>query len=144
MPHSLRPHGLQPTRLLCPRDFPGKNTGVGCHFLLQEIFPSQESIPSLLNCRQIILPTELQLETMFQINPNNPILDLLKMVWGGQSSRQEEEVFVCLFCFAEGFHTLIKIKTSMKKFLLLIFLNVSSWRATNHISKRRTESEILS
>ena len=29
--NSLRPHGLQPTRLLCPWDFPGKNTGVGCH-----------------------------------------------------------------------------------------------------------------
>ena len=28
-------------RLLCPWDFPGKNTGVGCHFLLQEIFPIQ-------------------------------------------------------------------------------------------------------
>ena len=26
---SLRPHGLQPTRLLCPWDFPGKSTGVG-------------------------------------------------------------------------------------------------------------------
>ena len=35
---SLQPHGLQPTRLLCPWDFPGKNTGVGCHFLLQGIF----------------------------------------------------------------------------------------------------------
>ena len=35
------PHGLQPTRLLCPWDSPGKNTGVGCHSLLQEIFPSQ-------------------------------------------------------------------------------------------------------
>ena len=32
---SLWPHGLQPTRLLCPRDFPGKRTGVGCHCLLQ-------------------------------------------------------------------------------------------------------------
>ena len=32
---SVRPHGLQPTRLLCPWDSPGKNTGVGCHFLLQ-------------------------------------------------------------------------------------------------------------
>ena len=32
---TLRPHGLQPTRLLCPWDFPGKNTGVGWHFLLQ-------------------------------------------------------------------------------------------------------------
>ena len=33
---TLRPHGLQPTRLLCLWDFPGKDTGVGCHFLLQE------------------------------------------------------------------------------------------------------------
>ena len=31
---SWRPHGLQPTRLLHPWDFPGKSTGVGCHFLL--------------------------------------------------------------------------------------------------------------
>ena len=32
---SLWPHGLWPTRLLCPWNFPGKNTGVCCHFLLQ-------------------------------------------------------------------------------------------------------------
>ena len=32
---SVRPHRQQPTRLLCPWDSPGKNTGVGCHFLLQ-------------------------------------------------------------------------------------------------------------
>ena len=32
---SVQPHRQQPTRLLCPRDSPGKNTGVGCHFLLQ-------------------------------------------------------------------------------------------------------------
>ena len=41
MPNSLRPHGLQPTRLLCPFNSPGKNTGVGSHFLLQEIFLTQ-------------------------------------------------------------------------------------------------------
>ena len=29
------PHGLQPARFLCPWNFPGKNTGMGCHFLLQ-------------------------------------------------------------------------------------------------------------
>ena len=40
---SLRPHGLQPTRLLCPWDFPGKNTRAGCHFLLQGIFPTRGS-----------------------------------------------------------------------------------------------------
>ena len=33
-PTLLQPHGLQPTRLLCPWSSPGKNTGVGCHFLL--------------------------------------------------------------------------------------------------------------
>ena len=32
---SVRPHRRQPTRLLCPWDFPGKNTGSGCHCLLQ-------------------------------------------------------------------------------------------------------------
>ena len=40
---SVRPHGLQPTRLLCPWDSPGKNTGVGCHFLLQCIKVESES-----------------------------------------------------------------------------------------------------
>ena len=34
----LRPHGLWPARLLCPWNSPGKNTGMGCHFLLQGIF----------------------------------------------------------------------------------------------------------
>ena len=37
-----------PTRLLCPWEFPGKNTGVGCHFLLQGVFPTQGSNPCLL------------------------------------------------------------------------------------------------
>ena len=40
---SLRPHGLQPAKLHCPWDFPGKNTGVGCHFLLQGILLTQGS-----------------------------------------------------------------------------------------------------
>ena len=54
---SLRPCGLQPARLLCPWDSPGKNTGVGCHFLFQGIFPAQGSNPHLLcllHCRQIL------------------------------------------------------------------------------------------
>ena len=44
---SAQPHGLQPDRLLCPWDSLGKNTGVGCHFLLQGIFPTQGSNPRL-------------------------------------------------------------------------------------------------
>ena len=55
---SLWPHGLQPARLLCPWDFPGKNTGVGCHFLLQGIFLTQGSNLSLLHYRQTFLLSE--------------------------------------------------------------------------------------
>ena len=40
---SVRPHRRQPTRLLCPWDSPGKNTGVGCHFLLQCMKVKNES-----------------------------------------------------------------------------------------------------
>ena len=40
---TLWPHGLEPTRLLSLWDFPGKNTGMGCRFLLQRIFPTQGS-----------------------------------------------------------------------------------------------------
>ena len=40
---TLRLHGLQPARLLHPLDFPSKNTGVGCHFLLQGILLAQGS-----------------------------------------------------------------------------------------------------
>ena len=40
---SVRPHRQQPTRLLCPWDSSGKNTGVGCHFLLQCMKVKSES-----------------------------------------------------------------------------------------------------
>ena len=41
-------------RFLCPWNSPGKNTGMGCHSLLQGIFLTQASNPSLLHCRQIL------------------------------------------------------------------------------------------
>ena len=67
----MRPHGLQSTRPLCPWDSPGKNTGVSCHFLLQGIFPTQESNPGLLHCKQVLC----------QLNyKGNQILRVLK-VW---------------------------------------------------------------
>ena len=44
--------------LLCPWDFPGKSTGVGCHFLLQRIFPTQGSNPGLPHYKQDALPYE--------------------------------------------------------------------------------------
>ena len=48
----LWPYGH--ARLLCPWDSPGKNTGVGCHALLQGIFPIQQSNPGFLHCRHIL------------------------------------------------------------------------------------------
>ena len=54
--HLLTPHGGKPSRFLCPWDFPGKNPGVGCHFLLQGILLMWESKASLASCigRQIL------------------------------------------------------------------------------------------
>ena len=43
-----------------PRDFPSKNTGVGCHFLPQRIFPTQGSNPDLPHCRQTLYCLSLQ------------------------------------------------------------------------------------
>ena len=43
MSDSMRPHRRQPTRLPCPWDSPGKNTGVGCHFLLQRMKVKSET-----------------------------------------------------------------------------------------------------
>jgi len=51
---SLRSHQLQPTRLLCPWNSPGKNTRVGCHVFLQGIFPTQGLNLGLLHCRWIL------------------------------------------------------------------------------------------
>ena len=55
----LLPSCLTLCNLLCPQDCPGKNTGVGCHALLQEIFPTQES-----NCIACASPA-LQADSFF-------------------------------------------------------------------------------
>ena len=50
---------MEPTKLLCLWDFSGKNTGTGCHFLLQGFFPTQGSISCILcplHCRWILYP----------------------------------------------------------------------------------------
>ena len=58
---TLRPHRQQPTSLLCLWDSPGKNTGVGCHFLLQCMKVKSESevaqlCPTLSNPMNCSLP----------------------------------------------------------------------------------------
>ena len=46
---TLQPYGPKSTRLLCPWDSPGKDTRVGCHALLQGLFPTQGSNPCLIH-----------------------------------------------------------------------------------------------
>ena len=60
MSNSVRPHGLQPTRLLRPWDSPGKNTGVGCHFLLQCTKVESES-EVVQSCPTLSDPTDCSL-----------------------------------------------------------------------------------
>ena len=77
---SLPPHGLQPTRLLHPWDFPGKNTGQGCHFFLQEIFLTQGLNPGLPHCRQMLYHLSNQgspsnsIEEEYTVTNNTPWL----------------------------------------------------------------------
>ena len=54
MSSSLRLMDCSPSGSSVHRDPPGKNTGVGCHALLQGIFPTQRSSPGLPHCRQIL------------------------------------------------------------------------------------------
>ena len=65
----LRPHGMQPTRLLCPWDFPGKTTGVGCHFFLQGIFLTQGLNLRPLHCRWILYWLSHQGSLYFTVSP---------------------------------------------------------------------------
>ena len=71
VPDSLQPHGLQSTRLLCPWDFPGKDTGVGCHFPSLGDHPNSGIQPGFPALQADSLPTELQGNPKF--SPNRPV-----------------------------------------------------------------------
>ena len=64
----VTPWAVACTRLLRPWDFLGKSTGVGCHFLLQEIFPTQGSNPGLLHCRQMLYHLNHQGSPIYILN----------------------------------------------------------------------------
>ena len=99
---SLGPHGLKPTRLLCPWDSPGKNTGVGCHFLLPAIFPTQGLNPSLLYCRRILYQLRHQgmriklgkyVGCLMPAQKCSADQALLTYLWGWRSSHQRMAVW---------------------------------------------------
>ena len=81
MSNSLWPHGLQPARLLCPRNFPGKNMGVGCHSFLQGIFLIHGVNLCLLHWQADSLPLS------HQVSPYviKPTLFLRLWIWKASS-----------------------------------------------------------
>ena len=64
--------GLLPIRLLHPWNSPGENTAVGCHFLLQRIFPTQGSNPDLLHCRWVLYHLNRQGSTHTHTHTHTP------------------------------------------------------------------------
>ena len=80
-PSLLQSHGLQPTRLLCPWDFPGKNTGGGCHALLQGIVPTQELNLCFLYCRRPLPLSHLgrPMEDVHMLNANTMLFYIRKL-----------------------------------------------------------------
>ena len=69
--NSLQPHRLYSARLLHPWDSPGKNSGVGCHLLLQGIFLTQGLNPGLLHCRQTLYHLSYQAGKVVKNLPAN-------------------------------------------------------------------------
>ena len=83
---------------LCPWDTPGQNTGVGCHALLQGIFPTQGSNPGIPQCRRILHHLshhELSLNTL-QSFLWNRILEFL--IWIELSGGQVQPYLTNWFC----------------------------------------------
>ena len=76
----LWPHGLEPARHLCPWNFLGKNTVVGCHFLLQGIFPTQGSNRGLLHCRQILYQLSYEGSPVTSLVFANPVF-VVSVIW---------------------------------------------------------------
>ena len=105
----LQPRGLQLARLLCPWVSKGKNSGVGCHALLQGIFPTQGSNPGLLHCREILYHLGNQRRPnqsiLKEINPEYPLEGLilkLKLQYFGYLMRTDSFEKTLMLAKMEG------------------------------------------
>ena len=120
---------LYPTSLLCPWDFPGKHTGVGCHFLFQGIFPTQGSnlcLLYLLYWQVASLPSELPGKppeckpTFYQIH-FLPLSFCLPMTW----KRSSESMSVAGVVLEQPTDNMCVSASSPTAFLRKMFPNSS-------------------
>ena len=120
---TLRPHGLQPTGLLCPWDSPDKKTGVGCRFLLQGIFPFQgwnSRLFCFLHWRAILYRCATR-EAPFSLSGIYVFLtfsiSLCPGLW----------FWVRLFCLLCRHEFSLVLNFSMKKLLVIQEMSLSFW-----------------
>ena len=86
---SSRPHGLQPTRLLCPWEFPGKSTGVGYHCLLQYFYEGNSNIRTrIITCTFI----NLYILTITFINITSCVLVTLMIVLDTNTIQKRKKI----------------------------------------------------
>ena len=110
----FRHYGLKPTRLLCPWDSAGKNTGVGCHALLQGIFLSQGSNPQLFcllhwQAGSLLLapPGKTKLSPVFL-----KVLRTLTLAWSwAKSPNTKPKADLVLNILCSWLHTIPKLKS---------------------------------
>ena len=113
MSDSVRPHRRKPTRLPCPWDSPGKNTGVGCHFLLQcmKVKSEKEVVQS---CLTLSDPMDCSLPS----SSIHGIFQARVLEWGAIafSTKHQNIYFFFLFSYYRETDTLIleKIHHSVK------------------------------
>ena len=126
MSSSLWLHGLQPSRLLCPWDFPGKNTGVGCHFLLQEIFLTQGSNPGLLHCKRILFHPSHRGSPISQIVLN-------KLIFNRVNTVKVTVIWLWIYlCY--NFFFILKVQSASEPRLNILSVNPLTHRSRINIS----------
>ena len=91
---------MQPTRLLCPWDFPGKNIGLGCHFLLQGIFDPEIELMSPTRAGGFFT-TEPLGKPLF-LNNYAKELETSEQIKSEYFQRKSEFLFHDWFCLAHG------------------------------------------
>ena len=118
-------HGLWPTRLLCPWNSPGKNTGEGSHSLLQGIFPTQGSNPGLLYCTQILYHLSHQGSPHIHLSVYNFICQLYLNKAGKKWKNSTDLFFMFRAVFLQPFLFIVQLRNkSTQKLLVLPFLGL--------------------
>ena len=127
MSDSVRPHRWQPTRLHCPWDSPGKNTGVGCHFLLQCMKVKRESEVAQ-SCLTVSDPMDCSLPG----SSDHRISPARVLEWGAIA-----------FSELNARHQFFSLKIKRKQ-TTITKLNRSSTTTTIKKKKKRGHSDLLS